>query len=441
MLMGLSINPLEKWFHLHRRRIANSLVRGKYEEGKRIIDFSCDCCDWNATKSSVFDLGINEDWLQTGVNNKCLYDYKVGEIVNADLPGESIDIVTMFELLEYLPDYVAIIKESNRLLKKGGYCIASVSYDTAFSFWRPLFFSTRRFARRHCRDPYCQHHCGYSNHFSYRTISEAFMNQGYDIEIIFNIYAKTIFLVAQKKGGTAALDKPYDDVTIILPTLNEEKNILKMLSYLRTNYKNSTIIVADDGSQDGTKDAVMSFKDSSTIFLDRGNMYIHGLTASVLDAIDIAKTKYVIVLDADGQHPPNKIGEVVNMLRFGSKLVVASRVDVEKKWGLFRKVLSSIGASLGKLSLLARGKNYISYDILSGFLGFQRNYWNESLGGKSKRKQFRLKGYKILFDFLKTLSSQIEIEKVYYILKIRREERSKINFRIYAEFLKACFLS
>ncbi len=301
MLMGLSINPLEKWFHLHRRRTANFLVKSKYEVGKKIIDFSCAGCDWNANELPVFNLGVNEDELQIGV-------------------------------------------------------------------------------------------------------------------------------------------KEYDDVTIILPTLNEEENILKILLDLRANYNNSTIIVADDGSQDGTNDAVISLKDSDIIFLDRGNKHIHGLTASVLDAIDLAKTKYVIVLDADGQHPPNKIGEIVNMLRHGSALVVASRVDVGKRWGLFRKVLSYMGASLGKFSLLAQGKNYISYDILSGFFGFERNFWNDSLEVKSKQKQFRLKGYKILFDFLKALSTRIEIEKVYYILKTRRAGISKINVRIYAEFLKSCFL-
>lgn len=130
-----------------------------------------------------------------------------------------------------------------------------------------------------------------------------------------------IFLCAQKTPITGAVANLYDDITIILPTLNEEKNISSILAYIASNYKDCRIIVADDGSRDRTKKIALDFKYKNLIFLDRSKQLIHGLTASVLDAIKLIKTKYFVVMDADGQHPPKKIKEIVNILRLDSNLV------------------------------------------------------------------------------------------------------------------------
>ena len=45
----------------------------------------------------------------------------------------------------------------------------------------------------------------------------------------------------------------YKDVTIVIPTLNEEKNIEKLITLLKKTYKGITVIVVDDGSKDNTQ--------------------------------------------------------------------------------------------------------------------------------------------------------------------------------------------
>jgi len=185
-----------------------------------------------------------------------------------------------------------------------------------------------------------------------------------------------------------------------LPTLNEQRNISNVLEGIITRYKGCHIIVADDGSRDGTKKAVLDVGYENLTFLDRSEEQVHGLTASVLDAIELVKTGYFVVMDADGQHPYEKVQDIVNVLRLGGGLVIASRVEVEKKWPFLRKSLSYFGTLLGKTSLLLRGKNYLSYDILGGFFGCELNSWNECIPDRSGKKHFRPKGYKVLFrDF------------------------------------------
>ena len=436
----VSKNPLRKWFHLNRYRISNSLVKSKYKKGHKIIDIGCGSCDWNTDKLDVFGVDTNESFLKRAKQGNRLYDYKIADAGNTGLPDESFDIAAAFEFLEHLPAYEKVIAEVNRLLRKGGHLIISVPYDVVLSMWRPLFFLQVIFQGYILNDPYYRARCGHINHFSPQDIKDALEKYGFDVEFIFDMRKFTIFACAKKFGAADRDSESYADTTIILPTLNEERNISNVLHSIISYYKNCRIIVADDGSRDATKQAVLSVGYENLVFLDRSKEPVHGLTISVLAAIDLVKTEYFVVMDADGQHPYEKVEDIVNMLRLGDGLVIASRVEVEDKWPLLRKILSYCGTLLGKTSLLLRGKNYLSYDVLGGFFGCDLKSWKQAVVNDNAKKCFRPKGYKVLFDFLKLLPDSLKIEEVYYKFATRRAEVSKINLKVYMEFVKSCFL-
>jgi len=232
----------------------------------------------------------------------------------------------------------------------------------------------------------------------------------------------------------------YSKFTVILPTLNEARNIKELIEEISNCYKGIFIIVSDDGSIDNTKDIVLSFQSQRIFFLDRKNQEIHGLAASILDASKIVNTKYFIVMDADTQHPWGTVKKIVDSLMKGSKLVVASRKKIEGHWPLFRKSISHLGNFLGKLSLLIRGKSYLGYDVLTGFFGVEVAFWKEIVFYKNSSVNFRLRGYKILFDFLKAMPNEISVKNIHYAFGSRRKGDSKLNMRIYIEFLKALFV-
>jgi len=437
----VSKNPLRKWFHLNRYRIANSLVISKYKDGQKIIDFGCGTCDWNTENLLVFGVDTNESFLKRAKQENRLYDYMINDSGDTKLPPETFDIATAFEFLEHVEDYEKVIKEAHRLLKKGGYFIISVPYDVTFSMWRPLFFLQVLLQGYVFGNPYYKARCGHINHFSPDTIRKAFTKYGFNVELIFDMRKFTIFLCAQKDGTNREPQESYSDTTIILPTLNEERNISTVLRSIISCYKDCRIIVADDGSKDNTKQAVMDVEYENLTFLDRGKEQVHGLTASVLDAIELVESKCFIVMDADGQHPYEKIGDIINTLRYKGGLVVASRVEVEKEWSFLRKSLSFSGTALAKSSLLLRRKNYLSYDVLGGFFGCDLKSWKDCVPNSSDKNRFMLKGYKVLFDFLKVAPNELKLEEVYYKFATRRADVSKINIKVYLEFLKSCFLS
>lgn len=228
--------------------------------------------------------------------------------------------------------------------------------------------------------------------------------------------------------------------TIILPTLNEAQNVGVLIKKLLELYGDIFIIVTDDGSIDNTKAVVLSCQSKRITFLDRKDEKIHGLTASILDATRMVKTRYFIVMDGDMQHPWQKVGDIVNSLQKGVKLIIASRERVENPWPASRKYVSYLGNFLGKLSLLIRGRGYLSYDVLTGFFGVETDFWKRIVFEENKAAGFRLRGYKILFDFLKVIPLEAPIKDIHYVFGSRKTGASKLNVKVYVEFLKALFL-
>lgn len=194
----VSKNPLRKWFHLTRYKIANSLVKKMSSEEAKIVDLGCGSCDWNIDHLKLLGVDINKDLLQLAQEKNRLSDYKIADATNTGLPTGSFEIVTAFEFLEHVSDYDKVIKEAHRLLKEGGVCVISVPFDVFFSLWRPLFFMQVLLQGYIFGDVYYRKRCGHINHFSVKKIKTVFLKHGFEEEQIFVMKGFTIFGVFKK---------------------------------------------------------------------------------------------------------------------------------------------------------------------------------------------------------------------------------------------------
>ncbi|HHI04184.1 MAG TPA: glycosyltransferase [Candidatus Woesearchaeota archaeon] len=227
--------------------------------------------------------------------------------------------------------------------------------------------------------------------------------------------------------------KDYSDTTIIIPTFNEGENISELLKLIEKLYKNISIIISDDGSTDKTQEIIRKYskKNKKIKLFDRSRKTVHGLTASVVDASKKVKTKYIVVMDGDLQHPPEKIKDIIKELRKGKDIVAGARKKVFD-WSLDRRTISKGATLLGKARLLLKGA--ICNDILSGFFGIK----TELIQNINKNK-FELKGYKVLFDILKNIDKNTKIKNIYYDFGMRKRGHSKIGLKQVISFLKALF--
>ncbi|MBI5002372.1 glycosyltransferase [Candidatus Woesearchaeota archaeon] len=223
----------------------------------------------------------------------------------------------------------------------------------------------------------------------------------------------------------------YKDVTIVIPTLNEEKNIEKLITLLKKTYKGITIIVVDDGSKDNTQTVA---KKAGAQLIDRSEKPIHGLCISVIEGIQAAKTQYAIIMDGDMQHPYEKIGEIAEKLQHCG-LVVGTREQVLNDWPVHRRLMSKLAITLGHLRLMIRG--VYCEDIVSGFFGVQTKIFKEVIA--KNYDKYELAGYKVLFDTLKYLPKNTKVYQLKYDFGLREAGASKINYHHVLYYFRSLF--
>jgi dolichol-phosphate mannosyltransferase len=219
----------------------------------------------------------------------------------------------------------------------------------------------------------------------------------------------------------------YSDTTVIIPTLNEEGSIGKLLKQLLKMYAGIHIIVADDGSTDSTIVVVRRImaRHSRVKFLDRSAEKKHGITASVIDASLIVNTKKIVVMDGDMQHPPEKVGKLIKALD-QSDIAIGCRTRI-RKWGFHRKILSKGITLIAVASFKLRGKRTTS-DMMSGFFGIRTRLLGSIVAGR--RSEFVDTGYKVLLDILRVAGNDVKISEVpYSTFHDRTKGRSKFKPR------------
>ncbi|MEA3429641.1 MAG: glycosyltransferase family 2 protein [Nanoarchaeota archaeon] len=100
-------------------------------------------------------------------------------------------------------------------------------------------------------------------------------------------------------------------VTAIIPAFNEEKNIMDVVQ--RTKHYVDEIIVVDDGSKDATslhaKRGGADFVLKHMVNMGKGLAMNTGMEAAIKRKADVA-----IFIDADGQHDPKDIIQLVEKL-------------------------------------------------------------------------------------------------------------------------------
>jgi len=231
-------------------------------------------------------------------------------------------------------------------------------------------------------------------------------------------------------------DRIFKDITIVLPTLNEGENIGILIGYIKKNYPDISILVVDDGSTDGTKEVVKkaAAHDDKIALIDRAALHLQrGLTASIVYGIKAASTKYVIVMDADMQHPPAVIRSIAEKLQ-RCRVVVATRASV-KNWALYRKIISRSMIYIGYFILLLRGAARCN-DIFSGYFGVERKLFVDVY--KNNERRFVPYGYKVLYDFLKCIKhSEVTVCDVPYNFRIRKKGSSKAGLKQGMALLKS----
>ncbi|HYT76234.1 MAG TPA: glycosyltransferase family 2 protein [Vicinamibacterales bacterium] len=146
-------------------------------------------------------------------------------------------------------------------------------------------------------------------------------------------------------------------VSIVIPAYNESASIADVVGVLRSAAAWREIIVVDDGSTDGT--SARASAGGATVIR---HPYNKGNGASVKTGIRRAAGEYVLIVDADGQHPPEDALRLVS--RLGEYDLVIGARSIETQSTEARRLGNS---ALNRLATYLTGRQIP--DLTSGFRG------------------------------------------------------------------------
>ncbi len=220
-----------------------------------------------------------------------------------------------------------------------------------------------------------------------------------------------------------------NELSIVIPILNEAKNISRLIPRInevkkKIKIKKFEILLIDDNSYDNIKNVVTKLrKKFSYLKLHIRKDKRKDLSKSCIDGFNIAKYKNILVMDGDLQHPPEYITKLYRVfIRQKLDVVIGSRDLLKREnYGLsrIRKLFSIILIFI--INFLLGNK---TRDPMSGFFIFKKKIF------KKNKNQLFSSGYKILSDLIYSSKERLKIKDVPIRFDQRNSGKSKMNLSI-----------
>ncbi|MEN8614647.1 glycosyltransferase family 2 protein [Dehalogenimonas sp. THU2] len=217
-------------------------------------------------------------------------------------------------------------------------------------------------------------------------------------------------------------------LTIVIPTYNESVNIQPLIERIHQNLVGNSydVLIVDDNSPDGTSDRVRdlaaTYPISVVVRKDK-----RGLASAVVDGFQLAKGDFLAVMDADLQHPPEILSQLLDAANGGADLVIASRYVKGGSVGNWSALRRFISAGAGWLAHLVLPSTRKVKDPMSGCFLFDR----EILSGVTLSPV----GYKILLEIL-CLSKAQKVAEVPYRFENRRAGKTKLSMITQTDYIR-----
>lgn len=242
-----------------------------------------------------------------------------------------------------------------------------------------------------------------------------------------------IFQIPEYSPLEESTDRQQLRLSLILPTYNEAGNIRSIIEILSRILDNAIperyeLIVVDDDSPDLTWKIASELLSANPQLRVMRRTSERGLSTAVIRGWQVARGEVLGVIDADLQHPPEVLLNLLAEIDRGADLAVASR-HVEgggvSQWSWVRRILSR-GAQMLGLIILPEVIGRLT-DPMSGYFMVRRQrIVNTTLSPV---------GYKILIEVAGR--GKIDwIAEVGYVFCERQEGESKVTSKQYTDYIQ-----
>ncbi len=231
--------------------------------------------------------------------------------------------------------------------------------------------------------------------------------------------------------------KTSPNLTIILPTFNEERNVDLIIGALRKAFSKEShsyeILFVDDSS-DNTPDKIRAHmrKDSSIRMIHRPKEERTGLATAFVKGFEEARSDHICCIDSDMQHPPELVPALFKkLLLTESDVAVASRYipggSAEGLGGFYRKFASLVCKYVAQIILTPAR---LTSDPGSGFFIFKKSV--------IEKTKLSPQGFKILLEIL-VRGSCNKVVDLAYTFRTRENDLSKATLQQGIRYFKHLF--
>jgi dolichol-phosphate mannosyltransferase len=223
-----------------------------------------------------------------------------------------------------------------------------------------------------------------------------------------------------------ASEQQRDKLALVIPTLNEAGNIQTLLNRLQnalaTVDLDYELLVVDDNSPDGTADVVSHYAESDRRVRLMVRKRERGLAGAVIHGWSHTDANLLGVIDADLQHPPEVIPQLLAAIDGDVDIAIGSRYATRNKisnWSKARQLISRLG-TWATMPLQRRSGVRVK-DPLSGLFIVRRECLEEI--------ELQPQGFKILLEILVKARIHKAVE-VPFTFASRNAGKSKADVKV-----------
>lgn len=227
--------------------------------------------------------------------------------------------------------------------------------------------------------------------------------------------------------------RPALELTVVVPTYSERDNIAEVVRRLGATLDGIEweVVFVDDDSPDGTSGVAKSVgsRDGRVRCIRRVGR--RGLSGACIEGILSSSAPVVAIMDADLQHDETILPQMLQAIRSGSDLVVASRYTAGGSASEGLSPIRKRGSELATRMANSFIGTKVS-DPMSGFFMIRREIVERhaaSLAGE---------GYKVLMDILWTAKS-LKVSEISYRFRERQAGESKLDTLVTLDYLGLLF--
>jgi len=219
---------------------------------------------------------------------------------------------------------------------------------------------------------------------------------------------------------------------ILIPTLNERKNLEKLIPAIFNFMPEISVLVVDDNSGDGTAEFIDNLQGGLPNLFSLNRDKDFGYGKACLDGFKWALERgyqYIVTMDADFSHDFKSIPDLFKKLEdfdvaIGSRYVAGGQIE---NWSSHRRILSKVANLYVRTILSVR-----IMDLTTGFNAYRREVLS-----KIDLDDIKSDGYAFLVELkYKLAKAGARITEYPITFYERREGKSKMSGKIIFESFK-----